>query len=492
MVKGRSRNSIVYLMIVSLGVSCLLEGCTPMQTKPVDGKAGNVTGQVFHGMNDTPELSYVVPEDAPHILIDRAGYESDHEKTAVFQSKELPESFEVVDASTGETVYEGTVKEKGTSGGIKIGYGDFSEVEEEGIYYLQNHMLGQSFSFEIQDSLYETLLKEALQGLAQTQEKKINVLLPTKDTEEKILSGGWFTDNTEAQDLAVSAETMMPLLLAYELYPSSFQEENRENTPELLVLLKKETDWMQQLQDEKTGGVYGGILEKKQGETSYRMKSLDIQGTLCYAAAMAKFSYTFQKYDQQYAAFCLKAADLAWKYVIKNSTEEDREKFSDRLFCAAAELYRASGQAGYHAEVKKYLELAEKSGMASMTETSHWYVFGSITYLSTRHSVSLDSCNAMMKRLMNRAEDISEGARAGLYMTEAKSDLPNTDELLWNMVILVAADYVITNHEYATVIENHQHFLMGCNPTGTCEQPSGLLEKAYYICMLSHMVKQET
>lgn len=489
MVKGKSRNSIVYLMIASLGVSFLLEGCTPMQTKPVDGGRESTQGQGFTGMNETPDLSYTVPEEVPHILVDRAGYEPEDEKTAVFQSSDLPKDFQVVDASTGEIVYQGTVKEKDSRENRKIGYGDFSELKEEGTYYLQSSMLGQSFSFQIQASLYESLLQEALEGLDHTQGKKINVLLPTEDTEEKILSGGWFTDNTEEQDLAVSAETMMPLLLAYELYPTSFQGEAQESMPGLLRLLKEETVWMQQLQDEKTGGVYGGVLEKSSGETSYRMKHLDIPGTLCYAAAMAKFSYTFQKYDQQYAASCLKAADLAWKYVIKNSTEESREKLSDRLFCAAAELYRASGQAGYHAEVKKYLELAEE---AEMTETSHWYVYGSLTYLATRHSVSLDYCNTMMKRIMNRAEDISEGARAGLYMTEGKSDFSDTDELLWNMVILVAADYVITNHEYATVIKNHQHFLMGCNPTGDCEQPSGLLEKAYYICMLSHMVKQET
>ena len=264
--------------------------------------------------------------------------------------------------------------------------------------------------------------------------------------------------------------------------------------------LQKQTEWMQLLQEEKTGGVYGGILiDTKETIPTYKMEELSLEASACFAAALAKFSYVYQSYNPEYAAQCLKAADRAWEYINKQQ-KDITDELSPMLYCAATELYRASGQGSYRLAAKRFLETSVKTG------ESFWDTCGSVTYLSTRHTVNVEYCNTIMKDLMTCAEKISVGARSQVYLTDGKADFSNTKELLWNMVILSVADYVITNHEYATVIENHQHFFAGCNPTGVClVQEEGcdsfwdggegiqqnLLMNAYYICMLSQILNRE-
>lgn len=492
------------LISLFLCIGLLFSGCVPENM----GQAEQVESDLV-SMNPTPDLSYEVPVVVPHILVDQVGYSTNGEKTAIFRGDDLPEEFEVVNVESGEVVFSGTIKEKEreNAAGESIGYGDFTELTEEGTYYLQSSVFGRSYDFQIGEDVYDLAYSDAITLLSERQEKKINVTIPTEAEEpaEKIIQGGWYTDEAGNQDLKVASEVMMVLLTAYELYPASFEDSatTTSNPPRLLAYLKQQTEWMQMLQDETIGGVYGGILvESDKTIPTYRMIEMDLEASACYAAALAKFSYVYKKYDQEYAAQCLKAADRAWKYIDKQqkNTGEDRETApSDTLFSAAAELYRASGQQTYHLPVKQILEEGVNPG------ESTWATYGTITYLTTRHYVNVDYCGVIMKQLMTYAEDISARARASAYLTEGNVELDNTKELLWNMVILSVADYVITNHEYATVIENHQHYFFGCNSGAVClvneegcdslgAEGSGIQDdlqmNAYYICMMSQIMKE--
>ena len=479
-----------------LCMGLLVSGCMP-------GNAGQTetVGTDLVSMNPTPDLSYEVPVSVPHILVDQIGYPSYGEKTAIFTGSSLPEEFEVIDAGSGEVVFRGQVKERERGKDIKesIGYGDFSELTTPGAYYIQSSVLGRSYEFVIGEDVYDALFVDAIARLGTRQEKKINVILPSaeKEPSEKIMQGGWFTDEEGNQDVLLSSEVIMAVLTAYELYPESFTGTDPEAEPVLLTYLRQQTEWMMMLQEEKSGGIYGGIVvENDKAIPVYHATDLNVDSSAAFVAALAKFSYFYKKYDPQYAAQCLKAADRAWKYISKQT---DTAKISLR-FAAAAELYRASGQQLYHLSVKQILAEGVKPG------ESAWDTYGTVTYLTTRSSVDVGQCEIIMKQLMNCAEDISSRARASAYFTDGNADYSNTKELLWNMVILSVADYVITNHEYATVIENHQHFFLGCNPDGIClatgdgcdrirQDTRGIQEDllldAYYICMLGQIMKEE-
>ena len=490
-----------------LCIGLLFSGCA---TEDMGQKNNEETELV--SMNPTPDLSYDVPLSVPHILVDQVGYTTAGKKTAIFRGADLPERFDVIDSLTGEVVFSGNIKEKAreNAAGDLIGYGDFTELTTEGTYYIQGSVFGRSYDFDIADDVYNDVFEDAVDILGNTQTMKINVSLPKEQTEqpEIIMQGGWITDDSGNQDMRLAAEVMVTALAAYELYPAAFvnQTDGSETSdiPQILIYLKKQTEWMQLLQHEKSGGVYGGIKVKTgNAVTTYSMQDITEDATTAYAAAMAKFSYVYKKYDQQYAAKCLKAADRAWKYINKQQWADNAERQEapkEITFSAATELYRASGWQTYHMSAKQILE----EGI-EVTD-SDWATYGTVTYLTTRHSVDRKHCETLMKQLMTKAEDISATSRASAYLTEGDVEFTNTKELLWNMVILSIADYVITNHEYATVIENHQHYFFGCNPRAVClvneegcdsigEDGVGIQDdlqlNGYHIFMLSQIMNIE-
>lgn len=475
------RKGILFIICLAL-LSCACGDTATVQEEP---------GELdFVGLNAAPELTYEVPVSAPHIMVDQVGYLTDGEKTAVFKGSKLPEDFEVIHVDTGEVVYNGTIREsqKTKAGDELVGYGDFTELTGEGTYYIQCGMLGRSYNFAIGDQVYDEVFANAMEVFKETREG------------DKLMQGGWFTDSEGNQEVSVVCETMMVLLTAYELYPSAFIEtaDTAASEPELLSLLRSQTEWLLLLQNEDDGGVCEGLsVYPAQGEAEYRIGEVDPEATACFAAAMAKFSYIYQGYDQQYASGCLRAADRAWKYIDRLQYEEEKD-ISDILFSAAAELYRASGQQSYHSAARQFLKEGVNPG------ESHWDTYGTITYLSTRQYVNKEYCGIIMKQLMAYAEDISVNARGGIYFTEGNESLDNTKVLLWNMVILTVADYVITNHEYATVIENHQHYILGCNAMAACLAEAAdcdkmwnaqdciqddLFTNACYVCMMSQILQ---
>lgn len=495
MVKRRAISVLICILL-------LFSGCT-----------GNGRGQgsgetpEFSSLHSSPQLSYEVPVSMPNILINQIGYMTDGEKTVIFRGTRLPDSFEVIKEETGEAVYSGPVRQKTEADGSFMGYGDFSDLTEEGTYYVLGGTLGRSYNFMLSDSVYDGLFSSSLALLRRRQEKKINVILPadTNTTEERILQGGWFTDSFGNQNVKTACEAVMILLTAYELYPSAFfkASDGAAKEPEILKLIRSQMEWLTLLQEEKSGGVYGGVqADMQKNPAVYQMEPVNVEASAAFAAAMAKFSYIYQSFDQQYAAECLKAADLAWKYINRQpDAAEAAEGISGILFSAAAELYRASGRQTYHTQIRYFLEEGVEPGNAS------WDTFGVFTYLSTRKPVNKEYCGIVMKQLMNYAEEISLRARESAYFTEGNENLDNTKELLWNMVILSIADYIITNHEYATVIENHLHYFLGCNPQAVSffdaegsdrlrKEDAGmqedLLSGSCYICMLSHILKEES
>lgn len=483
-----------------LCIGLILSGCSVKEVLKTE------KGEEWIGLNKEPDLSYEIPVSTPHVLVDQLGYLVDGEKTVVVRGDELPESFEVVNTVDGRVVYKGKIKDKGinSESGERIGYGSFSELTESGVYYVQCDIWGRSYNFTVGEEVYDSVFQESLKQFGTFQDKKINVAVPKEigtDAVEKIIQGGWYTDEKGNQDMRLSAEAMVTLLTAYELYPSSFIETEglMQGTSALLGYLKKQADWMLQMQDEVSGGVYGGITVTSTG-SGYRLEAMDISSAATYAAAMAKFSYVYRNVDQTFASTCLRSADRAWKYINSHSTDFLQEEERELLFAATAELYRASGQYSYHMLVQQFI----KAGVD--IHASMWDTYASITYLSTRQAVNVDLCAELMAELMDEAENISQRARAEAYLTEGKENFENTNELLWNMVVLSVADYVITNHEYATVIENHQHFFLGVNKTAAClihqeecerigeaeEQiQENILMNAYYICMMSQILQVE-
>lgn len=414
-------------------------------------------------METAPVIDYEVPVVLPGILVDRVGYEAVSYKTAVVRGSSLPAHFRIVDAGTGEVVYTGRLEQHGYDNQTKEynSYGDFSALTEEGIYYMECDILGRSYSFEIRGTMYADLMEEAIALLS----NKKNSL-------------------SEADVLDV-CQCVSALLLSYELFTHVYERQTAEGKePPLINLIRAYAEWLISVQDVETGAIM------EEGELLW-------EETAWLSAVLAKFSYTYQKYDSVYATVCLQASDKAWKYLTERERQEPEENTcKEARFYAAAELYRATGRNEYHLVVINLSKdmIPDADNVAQ--------VFGTLTYASTKRNVNMDLCARLTKELLDEAERIAERAQEDVFSTGSSLFEESLEEILWDMVVVSSVDYIITNHEYATLIENHLHYLAGTNETAVCYTcPDGesgaadigksCMSTAEYIMMLSEILSHE-
>ena len=469
----RTRNCIVLCAL-------LLAGCGSVSELSFDTLQVGSEGEELTTLGMSPEFDYEVPESLPSVLVDQAGYARKSDKEALFRGSVLPDTFTVVNAKSGQTVFTGKIKQRETSqeSDVQISYGDFTALEASGTYYIQAAMVGQSYPFRIEENpyveLYHTALKkyyynrcgltlsselagEAARNACHSREAKL------KDQAEVNLdvSGGWHVDETGSRDVSKGCGTANYLLTAYELYPDVFGDqvgipESGNEIPDVLDEVKYEIDWLLKMQDAKSGAVYASVSSVDNKSSGYLLyvDGINMNATIQFAATLAKFSYLYQNYDRVFATQCLQAADRAYRYV-GNYLEDVT---SEEYFHAAAELYRATGSYHYHNVVKNYLQ------DNLITDMQNDFVFwGCVTYMSTKQKVDVGLCGDVMKILMQEGERIAENAKNSALLVSMKEENNGSAELLRDITRLMVVDHVITNHEYAMVLQNHLHYILGRN-----------------------------
>lgn len=473
------------VMIIILACAVLLAGC---QQIPLDKYIPIPSGNdSFASMEETPDLSYEIPVSTPGILVNRLGYMPESTKVAVFKGEELPDVFYVIDAESSDIVYTGSLEEQGYNEELEEynSYGDFSELQTPGNYYIEAPILGMSYSFSIGEEIYKETFIEACRqyyynrcGITLTTEYAgenahnachTGKAMLKEDTSISLdVSGGWHQDEKGQKDVVTAAQTMSVMLLAYELFEKAFTDdygipESGNGIPDILDEVKYEVEWMLKMQDKQTGEVYAGVSVYGSNNDASG-KSADIylepsspEAERAFAMVLSKFSYLYQNFDTEYATYCLQAADRAWKHADLDSSDEIGKE-SKWKFAAAAELYRASGQPGCHKYIEEYLSREER-----LYVQDEIILLGCITYISTKQKVDLALCDQIMKMMMQQAEEISEDAADSLYLAAVSKEQDNNHQLLINLMYLMVVNHIIANYEYKIAIENHLHFLFGRN-----------------------------
>ncbi len=454
----------------------LLMGCSARQEE-VDIQEPETA---LDSMEEEPDLVYEVPVSTPNILVNQLGYITGGTKTAIFRSEEMPGEFHVVRVDDQKVVFTGSSDNGEYDADTKeyYGYGDFSDLCEPGHYYVEAPFLGRSYSFRIEDGLYDEIFKEACRQyyyhrcamdlLPEYAGEKAHDACHTEEAflrEDpavcKDVSGGWHQDEEGFKSVTSAARNMSVLLLAYELYQDVFTDdmgipESGNEIPDLLDEIRYEAEWMLKMQDEERGTVYAGITFPEPGEKGGKIyvEEADFEAAMAFAAALAKFSYSYQDYDAEFASECLLAARRAFDH----AGEYEEKEADDWEFAAAAELYRMLGKQSLHTVISEYL--SEKNYAENLNEISF---LGGVTYISTRGSVKINLCQEIADALMTRAENIAEQARGFVFQTKGNADENSHRDLLREMMYLTMIDHMITNYEYGTVIENHLHYFMGRN-----------------------------
>lgn len=474
------RNRFFRILNCIMICAVLTAGCGFVSERSFDTIQVGSEGEELTTLGLTPEFDYEVPESLPSILVDQVGYACRSDKLALFLGEQLPETFSVVDAESGQVVYTGQIEERETEDedGLPVRYGDFTEFVTAGQYYIQAAMVGQSYAFEIAEDPYAELYHAALKkyyynrcGLTLSSELAGEAARPACHTGEAQLrgesdtgldvSGGWHVDEMSSREVSIGCRTINYLLLAYELYPEVFDDnmgipESGNEIPDVLDEVRYEIDWLLKMQDIKSGAVYSAVnsVDNKTAVHLLYIDDINMNATIQFAAALARFSYLYQGYDRAFATQCLQAADRAYRYARKYQEDITPEE----IFHAAAELYRATGAYGYHNVVKDYL--LETPVVDMKNDYAFW---GCVTYMSTKQRVDISLCGDIMKILMQEGERIAGTSKSSgllVYTQEGQSD---STEMLKDITRLTVVDHVITNHEYATVLQNYLHYMLGRN-----------------------------
>ncbi|SET13601.1 glycoside hydrolase family 9 protein [Paenibacillus sp. NFR01] len=441
------------------------------------------------------------------IAVNQAGYPADSRNTAVFAA-EITE-FSVVDARTGQTVFTGRtggVMEDRPSGSA-VRSGDFSGVKT-GTYRIMDGKGAQSADFIIADKPYGALqqgLLKAFYFFRCGQDLTAEFAGPWEhrachlaegtvygQPDKKLDScGGWHDAGDYGKYAGPGAKAVADLLLAYELYPSAFAApvplpESDGKTPDVLLECKVELDWLFKMQDVESGGVYhklttlnfpGLDVMPEEDAADLFFSPVSATATGDFAAVMALASRIYAPLDAEYAERCLRAAEAAWGWLeahpetpgFKNPPEITTGEYgddtdADERFWAAAELYRTTGAAAYHAAFQR---LAGQDFPKYGLGWADMGGYGTLSYLLGGEARSDAKLYAELR------EGLFAEARLLLARTEANG-YPlslREEDYIWgsnmlvlnNAMLLLAAEALGGDPAFADCALDHLHYLLGRN-----------------------------
>ena len=338
--------------------------------------------------------------------VDQVGYLNGYSKTAMVTDTGDTD-FSLVDAKTGQTVYEGKLSaaKKDAMSEETLRKADFSSFNKEGTYKLRVGSR-ESYDFEIGDNVYavpavetwrsytlsrsNTPIDDPVTGLkvkeGHAQDRQAQVYFTdklNKKGDRLDVSGGWYDAGDYGKYVTTAAISSAELLLAYEANPSHFtrgqlffpkgtQEETK--LPDALQEVQFELDWMRKMQRKdgsmfhKVAGLaWPGFDKSPDTDTQERY----IFGSCTSSAAMSGASFAiasriYAPFDKAYGETMRKSAERIWGYLAKTKNpiyrvDEGQESGSgpynkstdiEERIWLAAELFRTTGDKKY----EKYLQ----------------------------------------------------------------------------------------------------------------------------------------
>lgn len=390
------------------------------------------------------ELDYQVPEQYPGIWVSLGGYDSKGSKEVFFSGRSLPDTFRIMDSATGQCVYTGRLQEDRYNAATEEynSYGEFTDFVDVGEYYIECDIIGRSYSFALQEARLHEQFDLALAEIR-------------RQGRETPTGAGAVRD---------MLQQVILVLLSYELYPDLYEDGDGNQIPDILEYMT-----------EAVRAIVGRQESAESDELTYEL-----------AAALAKYSYIYQKYDSKYATEIVQVAAGLWQQAEKNET--NRTVQGDARLLAAAELYRATGQ-------RKYVTVleADDGGLldkAQQEDMGRYDYLAAVTYIATKKSVKVELCNKLIRIVMNRGEKIAAGIPRMAYREVDQSESA-VDDMMWDMALLAVVDYVITNYEYGRVIERQYYYLWGRNAKSYCFWEQDISQQpawtACYLLMLCDM-----
>jgi len=412
---------------LSLLIICSLICTACANTAAVEEEPQAVPVQDTLGM--VPDFSYAVLEQIPNVFVDSTGYCPTDKKIAYFIGNDLDGSFEVRNAVTDETVYTGSLHETADKDGRTLYAGNFTSLEEDGKYYIWQGQVGDSYEFEISDSVY----------------KKEFIVL------QRLAEEYTYTNVSDA---------------AYTLSNMLFLQEILGDVSVNSTYVKEKIGTLLYSQDAKSGAFYREIMEEPvqvqqavvpaEGIISQSEGTISLTTTAQMAGVLAKYSYLYKEVEPVFATECLKASQKAYKYIEQYRGNTD----TDAWYFAATELLRSTGQYKYRNAIREYD--AMEVGLKSRSE-QNYTILADFTYLSTTYGTDYNRCAMLLDNYMERAQGISVSATKENFYVHSDISSMSDGDILDDMIVLGIVNNVLSGREYEGIERNYIHYLSGAN-----------------------------
>lgn len=443
--------------------------------------------------------AYEVP-----ININQLGYKTDSKKVAVIRG-EAGATASVVNADSGEAVYTGNVSAAIDNKSAKeTNYQfDFSSVTTPGKYYIEcDGIEDTSYTFEISDNPYGNLLDDSIRmlylqrcGTEIVDEKFGHKACHTSTatiygTNETIdVSGGWHDAGDYGRYVVAAAKAVADILYAYQADPTAYSDnigipESGNGTADVLDEVRYELEWMLKMQA-ADGGVYhkvscdtfpGYVMPEKETRPLIVMPK-STTATADFAASMAMAYEFYKDVDASFAEKCLDAAKKAYEWAKANPSvtytnpadvvtgEYGDRNPKDELYWAAAQMYRATGEASYLADAEAVSDKL-KAGLDWSTVGD----YGNIALLTMDGIDKESSAYTKAKSLViSQADGLAEIAAEQAYGVAAESYHWGSNMTIANYGIILAQAYKLTGEQkYLDAAQGQLDYLLGVNPLGTC------------------------
>lgn len=458
---------------------------------------------------------------AQNIRVNQIGYYPTEQKIAAVPGTQTG-SFYLINTSTGQTAYTGTLPNMAqtwSASGESIKFADFSSFTTVGTYYVKT---GSETSqvFDIKSSnTYESALTWVAKGFylwrASTAITATNATYngtsyarsaghadnsviihssaaTSQRPEGTIVSApkGWYDAGDYNLYVINAGVSVFMMAHAYELYPTYFASlnlnipESSNSTPDILDEIKWEMDWLLAMQD-LDGGVYFKLTSK--WFDSFEMPSADVLPRYMVGksttsaldfAAMTAMAYRLFKNSTDYPGFadkCLAASEKAWTWAKNNpsitftnpsdiSTGGYTDTYyGDEFFWAASELLISTGKQSYYNELNFYLTFLSPT----------WsYVAGNGIMSLALHVNELPTFadkNTILSKFTTLADD-----NYNLY-NQSTYKVPLVDfywgsngDMATRGALLGSAYKILNNTKYKTAAEEGLNYLLGRNALGYC------------------------
>jgi endoglucanase len=441
-------------------------------------------------------------------------------------------SFTVKSVASGEVVYSSKLSATHKSGfspnSTRIA--DFSKVTKPGLYKLNIPGIGDSYSFEIKDNVLNNVTRGLIKGYyfqrmsipllpeyagkwsrAAGHPDNQVIVHPAAASPERpagtIIScpRGWYDAGDYNKYIVNSGITMGTLLSLYEDFPSYFDTlkinipESGDKVPDLLNEIVWNLRWMLTMQDPNDGGVYNkvtnagfdGMVMPAVCVTPRYVVPKGTAATLDFAAVMAQSSRIFSKFKKDFPGLsdsCLKSAEKAWKWAVKNpkvaydQNAMNKEfqpvistggygdsKFSDEFIWAASELYISTKDESYYSSVTMFPDT-----LMPLPSWGDVRLLGYYTLAKSEKNLkgaALKDFSKLKNQIIAAANKMEEGVSERAYLTvmgkSARDFVWGSSSVAANQGILLIQAYKLTNDKkYLFDALGNLDYLLGRNATG--------------------------